>query len=96
MLKAYDVHARDTAPRYLHVVSDFGLGMGAWRFLRTWSVDDLPQVINRWKGEMSLLGPRPPLLREADNHTAAHYTQPPRRKAYIHDWRPKQNNIAAK
>ena len=46
MLKAYDVHARDTAARYLHVVSDFGLGMGAWRFLRTWSVDNLPQVIN--------------------------------------------------
>ena len=47
MLKAYDVHARDTAPRYLHVVSDFGLGMAAWRFLRTWSVDNRKRAKGR-------------------------------------------------
>jgi exopolysaccharide biosynthesis polyprenyl glycosylphosphotransferase len=42
------------------------------RFIRKTSIDELPQLFNVLKGEMSLVGPRPPIPYETEKYQAWH------------------------
>ena len=64
--KAEVVHLnmhRDRDPRMTKIPDDPRVTR-VGRFLRRFSIDELPQLINVIKGEMSLVGPRPLILEE--------------------------------
>ena len=42
------------------------------RFLRKYSIDELPQFYNVLRGEMSMVGPRPPVASEVEQYDLSH------------------------
>jgi len=63
--------AEDGAKVYKLVKDDRVTRVGAW--LRRLSLDELPQLFNVVAGEMSLVGPRPPLAYEAEQYDRWQY-----------------------
>jgi lipopolysaccharide/colanic/teichoic acid biosynthesis glycosyltransferase len=60
-----DTLARKSGGTFLKLVSD-PRATPVGRFLRKYSLDELPQLVNVLRGEMSLVGPRPLLLSDFD------------------------------
>jgi undecaprenyl phosphate N,N'-diacetylbacillosamine 1-phosphate transferase len=63
-------NAREVAHRFETSATDPRITR-AGRFLRRWSLDELPQLWNILCGEMSLVGPRPAFLEVAQRYSPA-------------------------
>ncbi len=66
------------------------------RFIRRSSIDELPQLWNVLKGEMSMVGPRPPLPREVEQYTPEHLQKLSIKPGITCYWQvqPQRNNLS--
>ena len=67
----------DNDPRIIgsRILPDGTYKKGIGNFIRDWSIDEFPQFFNVLKGDISLVGTRPPLVSEVEQYELRHCTR---------------------
>jgi exopolysaccharide biosynthesis polyprenyl glycosylphosphotransferase len=71
--KLQELLERNEADGHLFKIRDDPRVTRVGRILRRWSLDELPQFVNAFWGEMSVVGPRPPLPIEVEAYETQHF-----------------------
>ncbi|MFQ6067544.1 MAG: sugar transferase [bacterium] len=72
LIKTGSPYEVDENGKAFYKISDDGRVSRVGRLIRKYSVDEFPQLFNVLRGEMSLVGPRPPLPHEYKQYSDCH------------------------